>query len=139
MAGYTAADFDRMIAERRPDGLVVTTKDCFHDEYICRAMEQGCDVIAEKPLTTSLEKLQRILTATARTGSTLPLPFRLRGRFPQPQRGGAERAAHRHDHAHLEDQHPTDIPGFRKRLPLPARLSRSRQDKKKTAAARRHW
>jgi len=36
--GYPAEDFDRMIAEQKPDCVIVTTKDCHHDEYICRAM-----------------------------------------------------------------------------------------------------
>ncbi len=36
----------------RPDVVIVTTKDVTHDDYICRAMELGCDVITEKPMTT---------------------------------------------------------------------------------------
>src|SRR5512140_2235635 len=40
--GYAATDFDRMIAETKPDCVIVTTRDCFHDEYIVRAMESGC-------------------------------------------------------------------------------------------------
>ncbi len=40
-SGYAASDFDRMVAETRPDCVIVTTKDCHHDEYICRAMDLG--------------------------------------------------------------------------------------------------
>ncbi|GAG42237.1 unnamed protein product, partial [marine sediment metagenome] len=49
---YLAEDFDRMIAEKKPDTVIVTTgPDATHSEYICRAMELGCDVVTEKPMT----------------------------------------------------------------------------------------
>ena len=41
-----------MIAETKPDVVIVTTVDSTHADYICRAMELGCDVITEKPMTT---------------------------------------------------------------------------------------
>ena len=50
--GYHADDFDKMIEETSPDCVIVTTRDSFHDIYICRAMELGCDVITEKPMNT---------------------------------------------------------------------------------------
>ena len=50
--GYLHTDFERMIAATRPDTVIVTTKDCTHDHYICRALELGCDVVTEKPMTT---------------------------------------------------------------------------------------
>lgn len=39
--GYLHGDFERMIAETHPDTVIVTTKDCTHDAYICRALELG--------------------------------------------------------------------------------------------------
>ena len=74
---YDANDFDRMIEEYRPDEVIVLTPDHTHDEYICRAMEHGCDVIAEKPLTTSIEKLQRIIDAHAQDRAQLPRHLQL--------------------------------------------------------------
>ena len=65
---YPADDFDRMIAECKPDCVIVTTQDCFHDLYICRAMELGCDVITEKPMTIDAEKCQRIMDTQRATG-----------------------------------------------------------------------
>ena len=56
---YAPADFDRMIAETKPDIVVVTSVDATHDQYIVRAMELGCDVITEKPMTIDAEKCQR--------------------------------------------------------------------------------
>ena len=70
-AGYLAGDFDRMIREQRPDVVIVTTPDAFHDEYIVRALEAGCDAVTEKPMTTTAEKAQAILDAVRRTGRRL--------------------------------------------------------------------
>ena len=53
--GYAASDFDRMIRETRPQFVIVTTTDASHDDYIVRALDAGCDVITEKPMTTTAE------------------------------------------------------------------------------------
>ncbi len=75
---YRAADFDRMIAETKPDVVIVTTIDNTHHHYIVRAMELGCDVISEKPMTTDLEKLVAIFDAIERTGQKLRVTFNYR-------------------------------------------------------------
>lgn len=76
--GYAAADFDRMIAETRPDTVIVTTQDSAHDVYICRAMELGCDVVTEKPMTTDADKCRRILETRRRTGRRCTVTFNYR-------------------------------------------------------------
>ncbi len=75
---YLASDFSRMLRETRPDTVIVTTVDATHDEYMIRAMESGCDVITEKPMTTTAEKCQRILDAKARTGRNIKVTFNYR-------------------------------------------------------------
>ena len=75
---YLAADFDRMIEETKPDTVIVTTMDAAHHIYIVRAMELGCDVISEKPMTTHLDKLQAIYDAIDRTGKSLRVTFNYR-------------------------------------------------------------
>ncbi|TCP31886.1 Gfo/Idh/MocA family oxidoreductase [Sphingomonas sp. BK235] len=65
---YLAADFARMVREQRPDVVIVTTPDAFHDDYVVRALEAGCDVVTEKPMTTTAEKAQRIMDAVRRSG-----------------------------------------------------------------------
>jgi predicted dehydrogenase len=82
---YVASEFERMIAECRPDGVIVTTQDSFHDEYICRAMELGCDVITEKPMTTTAEKCQRILDTQRATGRRCTVTFNYRYSPPRSQ------------------------------------------------------
>jgi len=83
--GYGAADFDRMVKETKPDCVIVTTKDCDHDHYICRALALGCDVITEKPLTTDEEKLQRIVDTQAKTGKKVTVTFNYRYSPPRTQ------------------------------------------------------
>jgi predicted dehydrogenase len=77
-ACFLAEDFDRMIAKTRPDVVVVTTMDSTHDHYICRAMELGCDVVTEKPMTTDAEKCQRIIDTQKTTGRRVRVTFNYR-------------------------------------------------------------
>ena len=58
---YHADQFSQMIAEARPETVIVTTIDATHHHYITEAMKLGCDVITEKPMTTDLPKLQALL------------------------------------------------------------------------------
>jgi predicted dehydrogenase len=75
---YTADQFDRMISETKPDVVIVATMDCTHHVYIVRAMELGCDVITEKPMTTELSSLKAIYDAIDRTGKSLRVTFNYR-------------------------------------------------------------
>ena len=71
-------DFDEMIRTCKPDAVIVTTKDCEHSTYAIRAMELGCDVICEKPLTTDEKKLAAILETERRTGKKVTVTFNCR-------------------------------------------------------------
>jgi predicted dehydrogenase len=75
---YRADEFDRMISEARPDTVIVATIDSTHHIYITRAMELGCDVITEKPMTIDLAKLRAIFEAIERTGRSLRVTFNYR-------------------------------------------------------------
>ncbi len=83
--GYAAADFEKMIRETHPGTIIVTTVDGTHDDYIVRALEAGCDVITEKPMTTTPEKCQRILDARQRTGKRIRVTFNYRYSPPRTQ------------------------------------------------------
>ena len=61
--GYLAPDFEQMIRDCKPDCVIVTTVDRYHDEYVGRAMELGCDAITEKPMTIDEQRCQRIVDA----------------------------------------------------------------------------
>lgn len=75
---YKADQFDRMIAEIKPDKVIVTSMDRTHHLYICRAMELGCDVITEKPMTMDTEKCQQIIDTQKRTGCHVTVTFNYR-------------------------------------------------------------
>jgi len=75
---YLAADFDCMIEDTRPDTVIVSTVDATHHEYIVRAMELGCDVITEKPMTTDVDRMKAIYDAIDRTGRSLRVTFNYR-------------------------------------------------------------
>lgn len=78
LKGYPAEEFDKMISECKPDCVIVTTRDCYHDEYLCRAMELGCDAITEKPMTIDEKKCMRILETQKRTGKKVTVTFNYR-------------------------------------------------------------
>jgi len=75
---YRAAQFAQMITEHKPDVVIVTTMDSTHHEYITQAMDLGCDVITEKPMTTDLPRMRAIFDAIARTGRSLRVTFNYR-------------------------------------------------------------
>jgi len=75
---YGADEFEKMIEEQKPDCVIVTSIDRTHHRYIVKAMEMGCDVISEKPMTTDNVKCQQILDAVERTGKHLRVSFNYR-------------------------------------------------------------
>jgi len=75
---YDAKDFEKMIRETRPDVIIVTTKDSTHSDYIIRAMELGCDVMTEKPMTTDERKCQAIIDTQRATGKRCTVNFNYR-------------------------------------------------------------
>ena len=75
---YSPDSFDEMIKNEKPDYVLVTSIDRTHHKYIVRAMELGCDVISEKPMTIDAEKAQYILDAIKRTGRDLRVTFNYR-------------------------------------------------------------
>lgn len=75
---YFYTDFDKMVKETKPDTIIVTTVDRTHDNYIIRAMELGCDVITEKPLTINEEKAQDIIDAQKKYHKNVRVTFNYR-------------------------------------------------------------
>ncbi len=75
---YRAADFERMVRETKPDAVIVTTTDCFHEEYVVKSMELGCDVFCEKPLVTEALQGENLLVAEIRTGKKIITTFNAR-------------------------------------------------------------
>jgi predicted dehydrogenase len=82
---YAAEDFDRMVAETKPDTVIVTTVDSTHHIYIIRAMELGCDAITEKPMTTLDTTCRAIVDTQRRTGRKCIVTFNYRYSPPRTQ------------------------------------------------------
>lgn len=82
---YLAADFDKMLAETKPDYVIVTTVDCFHHEYIVRTLDAGLHAITEKPMTNTGERCQAVLDAVKRNERHLRVTFNYRYSPPRTQ------------------------------------------------------
>lgn len=67
-----------MLQATRPDTVIVTTMDRYHHTFIIEALEAGCDVITEKPMTIDDEKCRAILAAEQRTGHSVTVTFNYR-------------------------------------------------------------
>jgi predicted dehydrogenase len=74
----TFTDFETMVKQAKPDTVVVTTVDAYHNKYIVKGMEMGCDIITEKPMTTDEVKCQQILDTERRTGRNCIVTFNYR-------------------------------------------------------------
>jgi predicted dehydrogenase len=112
---YAHDQFDRMIAETRAQAVVVTTgPDATHSDYICRAMELGCDVVTEKPMTTDEVRCRKILQTAARTGRKVQVTFNYRYSPPRSQvkelllQGAIGEVLSVHFHWMLDTRHGAD-------------------------------
>lgn len=75
---YLADGFDDMLATEKPSCVIVCTTDCDHDDYICKALRAGCNVVTEKPMTINESKCQAILDAVQETGNEVRVAFNYR-------------------------------------------------------------
>ncbi|WJH32612.1 Gfo/Idh/MocA family oxidoreductase [Paenibacillus sp. CC-CFT747] len=71
-------EFDRMLTESGAEIIIVAVPDHLHHVYVVSALEAGCDVITEKPMTIDAEKCQAILEAERRTGRSVKVTFNCR-------------------------------------------------------------
>ncbi|MDQ3697276.1 MAG: Gfo/Idh/MocA family oxidoreductase [Gemmatimonadota bacterium] len=71
-------DFDAMLAQARPEVVVIGTPPQTHAEYCLRALEAGANVICEKPFVSSLEEADRVIDAAATAGRRVALNHEFR-------------------------------------------------------------
>jgi predicted dehydrogenase len=76
--GPIEPDLKTAIQKYHPDVVIVTTPDHLHDVMAVTAMENGCDVICEKPMATDLKKARAMLEAEKRTGKRITITFNYR-------------------------------------------------------------
>ena len=71
-------DFEEMLDSERPEGVIVSTVDSEHHDYIIRALNKGYDVICEKPITNTFERCLAIKEAQHRSGKKVTVTFNCR-------------------------------------------------------------
>ncbi|MDB5560696.1 MAG: yteT [Hyphomicrobiales bacterium] len=69
---------EETLREAKPELVIVCTQDSNHDDIIVAALDAGCDVITEKPMTTTVEKIRRIREAEKRSGKRVDVSFNYR-------------------------------------------------------------
>lgn len=74
----TFKNFDDMLQFTSPDTVIVASKDSNHHEFIIRALELGCDVVTEKPMTIDEDKCRNILETEKKTGKKVTVTFNYR-------------------------------------------------------------
>ena len=78
LATYPASKFEAMLAEEQPDTVVVTSPDHTHAGYITSALDRGCRVVSEKPLTVDAEGCREIAASAERADRDLVMTFNYR-------------------------------------------------------------
>lgn len=61
-------DFERMLDEVRPEGVVVATPNHLHEVVAVAALERGIPALVEKPIAHTLDSARRIVDASEKTG-----------------------------------------------------------------------
>jgi predicted dehydrogenase len=79
LAGVRRYDeFDRALAELKPDVASINTLPDSHAEFAIKAMEQGAHVFLEKPLADSVANAERVVATAKRTRRKLVVGYVLR-------------------------------------------------------------
>lgn len=76
--GYGTNEFAKMVAETKPDIVLVAGKDSTHAEYIVQALEHDLDVITEKPMAISAEQCRDIVRAERNSKGKVTVTFNYR-------------------------------------------------------------
>ena len=67
-----------MVKNESLDAVVITTPDFYHEQCAVEALENGVNVLIDKPLATSVKGCRNIIAAAEKAGKTVMLGFNLR-------------------------------------------------------------
>ena len=70
--------FDDALRDEKPDVVSVNTYSDSHAEYAVKALEAGCHVFVEKPLSTTVADAERVVAAAKASGRKLVIGYILR-------------------------------------------------------------
>ena len=71
--GYT--DAAEMLAAERPDAAVITSPHVLHFEHATAALEAGCHVLIDKPMTTSAADAHALVALAKKRGREILIPY----------------------------------------------------------------
>ncbi|MCL2477859.1 MAG: Gfo/Idh/MocA family oxidoreductase [Treponema sp.] len=72
------SDYKKAITETKPDIVVVATPAYFHCDIASFAMDNGCNVLTEKPFDLSMEKCFKLKEKQKQTGKSLAIGLQYR-------------------------------------------------------------
>ncbi len=72
------SDFDAMLARAKPDTAIITTVDRYHSDFVIKCLDNGIDVICEKPMTIDGPRCNEILEAERRNNRRIIVTFNVR-------------------------------------------------------------
>jgi predicted dehydrogenase len=75
---YGADAFDKMVAQTKPDVIIVTGRDDTHVTYILKALQHDLDVLSEKPMATTGADCRRIMDAESKSKGKVTVAFNYR-------------------------------------------------------------
>ncbi len=79
LAGYTVeTDLAEALKKHKPDAVVVANPTSLHLDVAIPAAEAGCHILLEKPVSHSLDRLDLLEKAAAKSGSKILVGFQFR-------------------------------------------------------------
>ncbi|MGQ9554583.1 MAG: Gfo/Idh/MocA family protein [Anaerolineae bacterium] len=78
--GYATTEYQRVLADKAVDGVVLAVPHSLHCDYTVRAAQAGKHVLVEKPMANTLEDCDAMTTACERAGVVLLVGHVLRFR-----------------------------------------------------------
>ena len=71
----TFADHQQMLAEVKPDAVVISTPHTLHFSQIMDSLEAGCHVHTEKPMVCTVEHAKQVIAKVEETGKHLMIGY----------------------------------------------------------------
>ncbi|WP_059102603.1 Gfo/Idh/MocA family protein [Shouchella shacheensis] len=75
---FKESQFEEMVAETKPDVVIVASRDDTHVTYILKALKHNLDVITEKPMATTAFDCKRIMKAEEESLGNVTVTFNYR-------------------------------------------------------------
>ncbi len=78
LVSFTPSQWAQALQETRPETLLVTVPDYLHEAYIVRGLEEGLDIITEKPMVTCCQQGRAVLAAEQASVGEIKVAFNYR-------------------------------------------------------------